>query len=239
MTAIEAKAALEAAEEARARALAEADAARQVFEDHPNSKTHSAMEVAAQIARNTAPVVESARAELARIERAEVESRYRDAVERAGHARLFDRTADARARLVALYDEAEKIVAQIEAETKAQSNASREASELARQLGIRSGAPNAVPVTLLRAMTGVVIASHVHESDATFDLGMEPHTWLTIRSEPAAHDPLREEWRAAKALVASAVWLPAPTSDYHKDLVDVYPYHRRFHNRRPERHEIR
>jgi hypothetical protein len=238
MSAPDPHAALEAAEQAHAAALAEASDARHAFESDPTPKTHARTAVAEQRAKNTLAPVEAARLEVERVRRADVETRLRDAVARANHGHLYERTAAARARLVEMFSEVSALVAEIESAVTDQHRGVSDAEEIARELGVHSGAPRKIAPTFLRQMVGIVICEIVYRTGETYRLGAEPHTWIAPRAEPPSAHPSREEWRAAKRLVLPDAYLPPPVSDFHHDAADTAFFHTPTPNGRLARHEV-
>jgi len=230
--------ALTAAGEALATATADAVEARRVFEERPSTKAHNAMAIAEQLARNSVAPVEAAKVAVEQARRAGLEERLADAVSRASHSRLYEHTAPARARLVALFSDVSAVVGEIVGAVREQHRGVTDAERISKELGVFSPAPRKVAPTFLRQMVGILIADAVYRAGAKFPLGGEPHSWLAPRAEPPSPHPSRDEWRGAKRLVLPDAYLPPPVVDHHLDLADVAFFNTMPTSGRPSRGEV-
>lgn len=216
---------LREAEQAHERALSEANAARTMFEEKPSAKTHADMAVKEQLAHNAASMVEAARIDAEKSRRAELSKKLATARARASRDRLFADTAQQRARLLDIFVSALPIVREIEAAVLAQNEASDDAVNLAQQLGEYSDVDSPVSKDLLRAMTCVVLAQHLVDTNYRTPHAAAFYEWLRPRWDRGIGAPDQQLIREARQLaLPSDVYTPTNPVDFSQSASDVGPW---------------
>jgi hypothetical protein len=236
MSVAEATAALEEAEAAHVRALAEASEARAAFEQKPTAESHSDVAVKERIALNAAAALELAKKTLAEADRDDVRGQIRDADTRASHVALWAALEPEFAHLFEMSDELLDTFARVRRKVSGQNRASREGAELRARQPDGENAPAIVPLTLVRAVVGLRLYRRILATGQRFAVGLEPWAFLRPRWSRGHGAPDAAEMIHAQK-IAFPDGLQLPVTSFRADTADRAPFHEKTSGT-PSRHEV-